>query len=83
MRELGVGLVPYSPLGRGFLTGTVDVNSLEAGDARNRLPRFATDANQAIADVVRSVAEGNGGRPRDPRPAGRPGGRRPLLKTRP
>jgi aryl-alcohol dehydrogenase-like predicted oxidoreductase len=60
MRELGVGLVPYSPLGRGFLTGTVDVNSLEAGDARNRLPRFATDANQAIADAVRSVAEGKG-----------------------
>ena len=34
MRELGVGLVPYSPLGRGFLTGTVDVTTLTEGDFR-------------------------------------------------
>src|ERR1700728_5243129 len=38
--ELGVGLVPYSPLGRGFLTGTVDVATLDAKDFRTRSPRF-------------------------------------------
>src|SRR6204780_4303086 len=41
LRELGVGLVPYSPLGRGFLTGTVDVATLDAKDFRSRNPRFA------------------------------------------
>jgi aryl-alcohol dehydrogenase-like predicted oxidoreductase len=40
LRELGVGLVPYSPLGRGFLTGTVDLASLDAKDFRTRNPRF-------------------------------------------
>ncbi|MER5344808.1 aldo/keto reductase [Streptomyces mirabilis] len=57
LRELGVALVAYSPLGRGFLTGTVDVTSLPPGDARNRLPRFRTTANQVIADAVRALAE--------------------------
>jgi aryl-alcohol dehydrogenase-like predicted oxidoreductase len=63
MRELGVGLVPYSPLGRGFLTGTVDVATLDAGDFRSRNPRFAggaAAANAAIADEVRAVAEEQG-----------------------
>jgi aryl-alcohol dehydrogenase-like predicted oxidoreductase len=63
LRELGVGLVPYSPLGRGFLTGTVDVANLDAGDFRSDNPRFTGDAvkaNQAIADVVRSVADAKG-----------------------
>ena len=63
MRELGVGLVPYSPLGRGFLTATVDVATLDAKDFRSRNPRFAggpAEANQAIADTVRAVAEANG-----------------------
>jgi aryl-alcohol dehydrogenase-like predicted oxidoreductase len=63
MRELGVGFVPYSPLGRGFLTGTVDVSTLGARDFRARNPRFTGDAvttNQAIADAVRSVAEVKG-----------------------
>ncbi len=63
MRELGVGLVPYSPLGRGFLTGTVDRSALDANDFRSRNPRFtdeAATANQAIADAVRSVAEAKG-----------------------
>ena len=63
LRELGVGLVPYSPLGRGFLTGTVDVNTLDAKDFRGRNPRFtgaAGAANQAIADAVRGVAEAKG-----------------------
>jgi aryl-alcohol dehydrogenase-like predicted oxidoreductase len=63
LRELGVGLVPYSPLGRGFLTGTVDVGSLDARDFRVRNPRFtgaALQSNQAIADAVRAVAEARG-----------------------
>ena len=63
LRELGVGLVPYSPLGRGFLTGTVDVKTLDAKDFRSHNPRFAGDAgaaNQAIADAVRGVAEAKG-----------------------
>jgi aryl-alcohol dehydrogenase-like predicted oxidoreductase len=63
MRELGVGLVPYSPLGRGFLTGTVDVSTLSHNDFRARNPRFkgqASEANQAIAEAVRSVADAKG-----------------------
>jgi aryl-alcohol dehydrogenase-like predicted oxidoreductase len=63
MRELGVGLVPYSPLGRGFLTGTVEMNTLDAKDFRNRNPRFAdggATANQAIAAAVREVADAKG-----------------------
>jgi aryl-alcohol dehydrogenase-like predicted oxidoreductase len=63
MRELGVGLVPYSPLGRGFLTGTIDVASLDAKDFRSHLPRFtesAIEANQAITDAVRRVADAKG-----------------------
>ncbi|MFG3020032.1 aldo/keto reductase [Streptomyces sp. NPDC048254] len=57
LRELGVALVAYSPLGRGFLTGTVDVGALPAGDARRRLPRFQTADNQAIADAIRALAQ--------------------------
>jgi aryl-alcohol dehydrogenase-like predicted oxidoreductase len=56
---LGVGFVPYSPLGRGFLTGTVDAASLGEKDFRRRIPRFAPDAasaNQSVVDTVRSVA---------------------------
>ena len=61
LRELGVGLVSYSPLGRGFLTGTVDVSALGANDFRANNPRFASaTANQAIADTVREVAEAKG-----------------------
>jgi aryl-alcohol dehydrogenase-like predicted oxidoreductase len=63
MRELGVGLVPYSPLGRGFLTGTVDTSALDDKDFRGRNPRFtgeAGTANQAIVDAVRSVADARG-----------------------
>jgi aryl-alcohol dehydrogenase-like predicted oxidoreductase len=63
MAELGVGLVPYSPLGRGFLTGTVDVATLDARDFRGRNPRFTGEAgaaNQAIAATVRAVAEAKG-----------------------
>jgi len=63
LRELGVGLVPYSPLGRGFLTGTVKPESLGDRDFRVRNPRFAGEAgqaNQAIADAVAQVAERRG-----------------------
>jgi len=89
MRELGVGLVPYSPLGRGFLTATVDVATLDEKDFRRRNPRFggqASTANQAIADLVREVADAKGraagaGRAgvglRPGRPARRPRGPHP------
>ncbi|MFP5218268.1 MAG: aldo/keto reductase [Actinomycetes bacterium] len=59
MAELGIGLVPYSPLGRGFLTGTVDRLALGQKDFRSRSPRFlgaAGQSNEAIADAVRDVA---------------------------
>lgn len=64
--ELGVGFVPYSPLGRGFLTGTVQVQSLAAGDFRHRVPRFsadAMDANAAVVEAVQSVAVNVGATP--------------------
>ncbi len=60
MAELGVGLVPYSPLGRGFLTGTIDLTKLDDKDFRGVNPRFAGEAgrsNQSIVDAVRTVAE--------------------------
>jgi aryl-alcohol dehydrogenase-like predicted oxidoreductase len=63
MAELGVGLVPYSPLGRGFLTGTLNLATLDDKDFRSRNPRFAGDAgaaNQAIADAVVGVAAAKG-----------------------
>jgi aryl-alcohol dehydrogenase-like predicted oxidoreductase len=63
LRELNVGLVPYSPLGRGFLTGTVDLSALDPSDFRANNPRFTGDAattNQAIADTVRTVAAAKG-----------------------
>ncbi len=58
---LGVGFVPYSPLGRGFLTGTVDASTLGSNDFRRNIPRFAQDAaaaNQGVVDAVRAVAAG-------------------------
>lgn len=60
MAELGVGLVPYSPLGRGFLTGSVNTQALAANDFRARNPRFTGEAaqhNQRIADTVHEVAQ--------------------------
>ena len=63
LRELGTGLVPYSPLGRGFLTATLDLSTLGARDFRGHNPRFAGDAgaaNQAIADAVSAVAAAKG-----------------------
>ncbi|MEV6959488.1 aldo/keto reductase [Streptomyces sp. NPDC051207] len=67
-RELGVTLVPYSPLGRGFLTGAF-VNAeqdLTAGDFRRQQPRFTGDnaaANAALLEPVRAVAEAHGATP--------------------
>jgi len=62
VRELGIGFVPYSPLGRGFLTGTITKPAdLGAGDARaGRYPRFAGEAfekNQALVERVRAIAD--------------------------
>ncbi|MCX8563026.1 aldo/keto reductase [Mycolicibacterium mucogenicum] len=60
MAELGIGLVPYSPLGRGFLTGTIQPQDLSSNDFRSRNPRFTGTAgqhNQAIADTVRREAD--------------------------
>jgi len=60
LRELQIGLVPYSPLGRGFLTGTItSTESLEEGDFRRVNPRFrgeALDANLALVESVRRLA---------------------------
>ncbi|MFI8073610.1 aldo/keto reductase [Streptomyces sp. NPDC086033] len=61
--ELGVGLVAYSPPGRGFLTGTLDAGAPAANDGRRRLPRFTVEAaaaNQAIADTVKEITEARG-----------------------
>ena len=66
LRELGVGLVPYSPLGRGFLTATLDLASFDDKDFRSRNPRFAGDAgaaNLAIVEAVRQVADAKGAAP--------------------
>lgn len=57
--RLGVGFVPYSPLGRGFLTGTVNNSDLAENDFRRKIPRFANgsfDANHSVVTVVRSIA---------------------------
>ena len=66
-RELGIGLVPYSPLGRGFLTGSLTTpDDLPANDFRRGTPRFAADAmaaNQALVDLVRSIATAHGASP--------------------
>ena len=64
LEELGIGLVPFAPLGKGFLTGAVDATTTFAeGDFRNRQPRFAEEAraaNQALVDVVTSAAKAKG-----------------------
>jgi len=60
LEELGIGFVPFSPLGKGFLTGAIDATTTFAqGDFRNIVPRFTPDArqaNQAIVDAVRAIA---------------------------
>ena len=61
LEELGIGFVPYSPLGKGFLTGKMDENTkLGQGDFRNTLPRFtpeARKANQAFVDLLGTIAK--------------------------
>ena len=61
--ELGIGFVPFSPLGRGFLTGTIDeTTTFERSDFRNIVPRFAPEArkaNQALVDLLRTIAGRN------------------------
>ena len=65
--ELGIGFVPFSPLGNGFLTGTVTADATFAeGDVRGTIPRFTPenrDANLALVDRVRALAEGRGATP--------------------
>ena len=60
LEELGIGLVPYSPLGRGFLTGKIDANTkFESSDFRSKLPRYTPDAlkaNQAVVDLLGKIA---------------------------
>ncbi len=61
LEELGIGLVAYSPLGRGFLTGKISENTtFDGSDFRNTLPRFtpeARKANQVLVDLLRAMAE--------------------------
>ena len=61
LEELGIGFVPYSPLGKGFLTGKIDENTTFNGsDLRSRIPRFEPEnrkANQALVDLLGKIAE--------------------------
>jgi aryl-alcohol dehydrogenase-like predicted oxidoreductase len=61
LEELGIGFVPYSPLGKGFLTGKIDENAVFANtDIRSTIPRFtpeARKANQALVDLLSSIAQ--------------------------
>jgi aryl-alcohol dehydrogenase-like predicted oxidoreductase len=61
LEELGIGFVPYSPLGKGFLTGKIDEKApFDSSDFRNTLPRFtpeARKANQALVDLLGSIAK--------------------------
>ena len=61
LEELGIGLVPYSPLGKGFLTGKMDDKTeLASNDFRSRLPRFTPEArraNQAVVDLLARIAK--------------------------
>ena len=65
--ELGIGFVPFSPLGKGFLTGAINTTTtFTDGDLRSKLPRFTEDAraaNQALVDAVTTVATRRGATP--------------------
>jgi aryl-alcohol dehydrogenase-like predicted oxidoreductase len=67
LEELGIGLVPYSPLGKGFLTGKMDENTkFGSSDFRSTLPRFtpeALKANQAVVDLLGRIAKQKGATP--------------------
>ena len=64
LEELGIGFVPFSPLGKGFLTGKIDeTTTFDSSDFRNRIPRFALEArkaNQALVDLLGTLAERKG-----------------------
>ncbi|MCI3953743.1 MAG: putative aldo-keto reductase 1 [Burkholderiales bacterium] len=58
LEELGIGLVPFSPLGKGFLTGKIDTaTKFPEGDIRNNLPRFQDEAREANANLVKRIGE--------------------------
>jgi aryl-alcohol dehydrogenase-like predicted oxidoreductase len=65
--ELGIGFVPYSPLGRGFLTGAIDEHTtFDSSDNRNALPRFTVEArkaNRALVERLRTIGERKGATP--------------------
>ena len=67
LEELGIGFVPYSPLGKGFLTGKMDeTTEIAKGDFRNTLPRFAPEArkaNLAVVDLLTRIAKDKGATP--------------------
>jgi aryl-alcohol dehydrogenase-like predicted oxidoreductase len=67
LEELGIGFVPFSPLGAGFLTGKIDENTkFDASDFRNLVPRFSPEArkaNMALVDLVKEVAVRKGATP--------------------
>jgi aryl-alcohol dehydrogenase-like predicted oxidoreductase len=67
LEELGIGFVPYSPLGKGFLTGKMDESTeLKSGDFRNTLPRFtpeARKANQAVVGLLTNIGKQKGATP--------------------
>jgi len=67
LEELGIGFVPFSPLGAGFLTGKIDENTkFDPTDFRNIVPRFSPEArkaNMALVALVKTVAEGKGATP--------------------
>ncbi|OAJ54852.1 aldehyde oxidase [Paraburkholderia ginsengiterrae] len=62
LEELGIGFVPFSPLGKGFLTGAIDASTgFDKSDFRNIVPRFSEEnrkANQALVDVLKQIAAG-------------------------
>jgi aryl-alcohol dehydrogenase-like predicted oxidoreductase len=61
LEELGIGFVPFSPLGKGFLTGKIDANTtFDSTDFRNVVPRFSTEnrkANQVVVDLISDIAQ--------------------------
>ncbi|HMV49044.1 MAG TPA: aldo/keto reductase [Blastocatellia bacterium] len=67
LEELGIGFVPFSPLGKGFLTGKIDENTtFDSTDFRNVVPRFSAEnrkANQAVVDLVSDIAGGKNATP--------------------
>lgn len=67
LEELGIGFVPFSPLGRGFLTGAIDeTTTFDSTDFRNKIPRFtpeARKANKALVDRLRAIGERRGATP--------------------